>query len=580
MRKVVRIIICFTFSLFLLNLFNLDAAAEGPNSKTFVLDETHPFSTGVVENRRFNTDEPDLYRFTIPDSGQVTIITEGKHFKTRICLHDNYDNELFPNDGGGATYTVDESETVIKTFSLNKGSYYFSIGDDSWPYAWQGDAKYRIQSISFARSTETFKEEQDGTNNDTLYTANVISPGMDVKAMLATGEKADYYKLNLPKSGRIRFVVQSADIKTYTFTLLSQNSTEILKRELNRPSGVANTTFNETLDLVAGTYYICIENEHANMGRGYYTFNNTFNPANESEDIKESDIALNDSVDTAQTIQLANEYYAQLALNEEKDVYEFALTAKGTMHVYFNGDMQNVSVEILNASGNTSWSKSNSLSSGVNVIDVDTDTEFDIGTYYLRINKSYDATGNYKFKLTSNAKKLLDQQNNDLTDSKGSVYKITSSTTATFVRPKDKNQKSVSVPATVTLNKKVYKVSAIDKNAFKDNKNLTKVTIGKNVSTIGVSAFQGAIKLKKLDLSKASVTVINKNAFKNCKTLASIKINGNKVKTIKSGSFKTGSSKIEITVLAKNQKTYNSVASKVTKAGASKKACKFKKSAK
>ena len=69
---------------------------------------------------------------------------------------------------------------------------------------------------------------------------------------------------------------------------------------------------------------------------------------------------------------------------------------------------------------------------------------------------------------------------------------------------------------------------------FSKTKKLTSLTVGENVASIGDSAFNGAIKLKKLDLSKTNVKIIGKNALSGCKALTDLRINGNKIKTIRS----------------------------------------------
>ena len=72
------------------------------------------------------------------------------------------------------------------------------------------------------------------------------------------------------------------------------------------------------------------------------------------------------------------------------------------------------------------------------------------------------------------------------------VYRITetgSKRTVTFVKPINDKNTSFNVPASVKLADGRYKVTAIDKNAFKNNKKLKKVTIGSKVTRIGAGAF-------------------------------------------------------------------------------------------
>lgn len=122
-----------------------------------------------------------------------------------------------------------------------------------------------------------------------------------------------------------------------------------------------------------------------------------------------------------------------------------------------------------------------------------------------------------------------------------------------YKEPANKKAKTVSIPATVKIDGVTYKVTKIDDNAFKNNKTVTKVTVGSNIKTIGKNAFSGATKLKTVKIGK-NVTTIGSNAFKGCSSLTSVtlpskatKIGANafngckKLKTIKITSTKLSS---------------------------------------
>lgn len=119
----------------------------------------------------------------------------------------------------------------------------------------------------------------------------------------------------------------------------------------------------------------------------------------------------------------------------------------------------------------------------------------------------------------------------------GSQYKVTAvkgTRTVQFTKGK-KNAKSIVVPSTVKISGKNYKVTTIAKNAFKGNKKLTKVTIGKNVNKIGVSAFQNCSKLKSIVIKSTKLTAkkVGKNAFKGINKKATFKVPKSKVKAYK-----------------------------------------------
>lgn len=63
------------------------------------------------------------------------------------------------------------------------------------------------------------------------------------------------------------------------------------------------------------------------------------------------------------------------------------------------------------------------------------------------------------------------------------IYRITGiRKTVTFVKPLNDKNTSFNVPASVKLADGRYKVTAINKNAFKNNRKLKKVTIGNKVT--------------------------------------------------------------------------------------------------
>ena len=77
-----------------------------------------------------------------------------------------------------------------------------------------------------------------------------------------------------------------------------------------------------------------------------------------------------------------------------------------------------------------------------------------------------------------------------------------------------KAKAKVSVPATVKVKKVKYKVTKIAANAFKNNKKLKQITLGKNITAIGKEAFSGCKKLKTITVKSKVLKKVGKNAFK------------------------------------------------------------------
>lgn len=105
--------------------------------------------------------------------------------------------------------------------------------------------------------------------------------------------------------------------------------------------------------------------------------------------------------------------------------------------------------------------------------------------------------------------------------------------TAVFTKPAVVNANKVTIPATVKINGKTYKVTEIKDNAFKGNKDLTQITIGKNITKIGKNAFNGCKNLKKVTFKSTSVTKIGKGAFKGINKKAKFTLPKKKAKVYK-----------------------------------------------
>ena len=126
-----------------------------------------------------------------------------------------------------------------------------------------------------------------------------------------------------------------------------------------------------------------------------------------------------------------------------------------------------------------------------------------------------------------------------------------------YKEPDGKKAKTVSIPATVKIDGVTYKVTKVDDNAFKNNKTVTKVTVGSNIKTIGQNAFSGATKLKTVKIGK-NVTEVGANAFKGCSSLTSVTL-GSKATKIGANAF-SGCKKLKTIKITSTKLTSKTVA--------------------
>lgn len=118
----------------------------------------------------------------------------------------------------------------------------------------------------------------------------------------------------------------------------------------------------------------------------------------------------------------------------------------------------------------------------------------------------------------------------------GNTYKITDFENRTAQLTKAAtNKKSVKIPKEVKLSGMPgkYKVTSIAAKAFKNNKKVTGITIGSNVSGIGREAFRGCKNLKKITINSTKLKSVGKNALKGIHRKAVIKVKNSKLKDYK-----------------------------------------------
>lgn len=125
------------------------------------------------------------------------------------------------------------------------------------------------------------------------------------------------------------------------------------------------------------------------------------------------------------------------------------------------------------------------------------------------------------------------------TDKKSkAIYKVTkvstkNNGTVQYMKPTSNKVTAVTIPASIKIYGKTYKVTSIGNRALQKKTKLKKVVIGKNVSVIGKNAFYGCKKLKLIQIKTSKLTTkrVGKNAFKGIYKKAKIVVPAKKQKT-------------------------------------------------
>ena len=133
--------------------------------------------------------------------------------------------------------------------------------------------------------------------------------------------------------------------------------------------------------------------------------------------------------------------------------------------------------------------------------------------------------------------------------SNGIYYNINSSDgTATVTRSDDGTHYTgnVTIPATVTHNGTTYNVTGIDSWAFNGNSELSSISIGNKVRTIGYHAFDGCTLLTSVVIPNSTETM-GEGAFLGCTSLKNLTI-GNTLKEVSNSAFEGCTSLISVTI--------------------------------
>lgn len=150
-----------------------------------------------------------------------------------------------------------------------------------------------------------------------------------------------------------------------------------------------------------------------------------------------------------------------------------------------------------------------------------------IGTGYVVITGKGNYTGSVKksFKIAVEKGKIYTID--------AYKYKITSSSTVAFAGISSSKTIKVTIPKTVKIGGKDFKVTSIATRALYKKTKVTSVTIGTNVTSIGKEAFRNCNKLSSITIKSTKLKSVGANAFKGIKSSAKIKVPSKKLSSYK-----------------------------------------------
>ena len=140
-------------------------------------------------------------------------------------------------------------------------------------------------------------------------------------------------------------------------------------------------------------------------------------------------------------------------------------------------------------------------------------------------------------------------------------YKVSYEDEVIVIGLKDKSLTTITIPKTIKYQGVTFEVADIAKNAFVNNKKITKVTIKADLDTIGENAFSGCEGITRVDLT-GDITTIGRKAFYKCKKLSQIYITTDCIEEIESKSFSKIKSSVQVKVPKGMKKDYTTLLKK------------------
>jgi trimeric autotransporter adhesin len=316
----------------------------------------------------------------------------------KITVYDSNSNIVYSGNSYMSTSML--SSGVI---GVQKGCYYIKV-----------ESRIYCDSAYTLTVTKSFDENTECEYNDTIETANEITPGGTVNGNLtgrAPAGDTDYYHFTLTENGyfavslthepdadEVKNVKNGDPSKDGWRITVTDTDGNIIYGDMSSwdDSGVSSPT----IGLSAGEYYICVDNANIYFNNMQYVITTAFT-ADETWE-KEP----NNTIDSATKLTLGkntNGGIAPTVDGYDVDYYSFTLTEKSDIaieinHEYINSENDIFNATCLDSSGNTpalydtNGEKISSLSSiGKDVSSSAYCYSLPAGTYYIKIT----AAANY-----------------------------------------------------------------------------------------------------------------------------------------------------------------------------------------
>lgn len=406
------------------------AAEFGSNT----LDSAIPIEIGpIIENSFPDESTIHYYKFTVPSSGEVYVKGSFDVSGLSYCMYDVYGASL-------RSYTS-SNNSINDSFSLNKGTYYFSV---QTVYKSKYAGAYRF-GLQLEDAHESFPENYGGSDNS-KYDANVVSLNTGYNGFLPRNDGEDWYKFTIPSSGQYEFIFTAP---YYQKVYIYNDSNKQLWSNEDLWYWDEDLNYRKIWELNAGTYYLKVSVD--SQYNSYSFAVNGHNHKWENSSVTKATPDKNGSISQKCSCGAKNTttIYApsSVQLTRESFSYTGKSQKPGVVVSDSNGG-------IVDTSSYTVTYDSDTISVGMHNVKITFK-----GNYSGSVTKSYSidakATGISKLK---GSKKGFTVKMKKLSDKAATGYQIQYSTNSSFKSAKTKTTNKTSVSVKKLKGKKTYYV--------------------------------------------------------------------------------------------------------------------------
>jgi len=361
-----------------------------------------------------STNNADIYKYVLTEPGRLTVSATLGSSSTG-GVYDAY--VKWYNADGTQIKSSNPATSYNDYMDLEAGTYYIGIT----PYG----SRTGIYSL---RGDFTAAGNNESEPNETRPNAQLLTSGQTVNGFISYQDGTDMYRYVLTQSGRL----------TVSATLGSSNSTGVYDAYVKWynadstqiKSSNPTTSYNNYMDLEAGTYYIGITPYGSRTG--IYSLRGDFTAAgnNESEP--------NETRPDAQLLTSGQTVKGFISYQDDTDMYRYVLTQSGRLTVSATLGSSNSTgvydayVKWYNTDG-TQIKSSNPTTSYNDYMDLEA------GTYYIGITPYGSHTGTYYLTAFTGTAPAISVTNVNIYPSssismqKGFTQAFTATVTGTYV---------------------------------------------------------------------------------------------------------------------------------------------------